>query len=414
MASYKNRNKDEERNAGSERNLSRHNYDKAEDEKSGNKIYTMEVVANAGDPGIFEDEHYDILSRFVICQMNSANRVPTNHQAHKMYHLVKRPEHLWVTAESVDSKGNNFVSSRRKDYMGNVNVGKADNPSIKTIPNMNKEYKVGERLNCKKMPYPLNIVTSSIFTSAFNSNVFANIYANGPQEIVGNPDDSAKYTDEYWQRGSFPTSTTIADGHMFDPNGNHIASIGANDQAHIDPNTGLPAPGNGMNKAMQLKPLYPSMKQYRAALNPTQFLNKGIADKYYATGVTSNNFHFILHYYIVHAALGLCNDENRTTINLLKNQAQRYQGNGVDLNGRANPPLINFKGGFMGHNLLLDHVVYEDLNSGEEGDKQRTTTDACMPLIVASPNQFPTPKTRAAGAIVYEPTYAVVAGQNNP
>ena len=403
MATFKNRNKDEERNSQSEKSLSRNNYPKNGDNKSGNKTFTMEVVANAGDPGIFEDEHYDILSRFVICQMNSANRVPTNQQAHKMYYLVKRPEHLWITGENVDSKANNFVSSRRKDYMGNVNVGKADNPSIKTIPNMSTEYKVGERLNCKKLPYSLNIATSSVFTSAFDNTEFANIYANGPQEIIGTPDASTKYTDEYWQRSSFPSNTQVADGHMFDPNGNHIASVGAKDQA---------AGGSGMSKAVQLKPLYPSMKQYRGPITITQQVNRGIADKYYATGVTANNYHFILHYYIVHSALGLCNQDNATTVDRLKNQAQRYQTMGLDLNNRVIPPLINFKGGFLGHNIILGSVVYEDLNSGaEDSEKQRTITDSCMPLIVASPNQFPTPKTRAAGAIVYQPTYAVVAGQ---
>ena len=42
-------------------------------------------------------------------------------------------------------------------------------------------------------------------------------------------------------------------------------------------------------------------------------------------------------------------------------------------------------------------------------DKQRVEVNECMPLIIASPNQFPTPKYRQAGAIVYLPSYSVVS-----
>jgi hypothetical protein len=54
-------------------------------------------------------------------------------------------------------------------------------------------------------------------------------------------------------------------------------------------------------------------------------------------------------------------------------------------------------------------VEYEDINVG---NKQRLSSNECMPLIVATPNTFPTPKVRSVGTIQYNPTYATIVKQN--
>ena len=426
MATFTNMSKDDQKKSGNEKGKSRANYDKAGDDKHG-KLYTFKVIANAGDPGMTEDEHYDILSRFVICEKESGNRVPTNHQAHSLFYLVKRPDHLWITSEATDSSESNYVSARRKDYMGNVNVGKASNPSIKTIPNINRPYAVGEIITAKKLPQILNPATSSFFSSMFSNDAFKNVYPNGPQQIT-NPQEAAKYTMEHWTHYGPPSNTQIAEGKVFNSEGQEVAS-----------NRGA----GGYQNAKQLKPLYPADKVYQAALGAqteaekVMAVNAGINysdKKYYQQDVTSAYF-IILHYYLVHYALGICNPDSMTTIEALKNHRQKYQGFGVNTTPgfctpagpqtqqecvsvagsfwtppvvQKNPDLINQKGGFIGRNVLLTNVAYEDINTD---DKQRVTTDECMPLIIASPNQFPTPKYRQAGAIVYQPTYAKVASQ---
>jgi hypothetical protein len=54
-------------------------------------------------------------------------------------------------------------------------------------------------------------------------------------------------------------------------------------------------------------------------------------------------------------------------------------------------------------------VDYEDLNVN---NKQRVSTADCMPLIVSTPNTFPTPAARTLSTINYNPTYSSIIKQS--
>jgi hypothetical protein len=51
-------------------------------------------------------------------------------------------------------------------------------------------------------------------------------------------------------------------------------------------------------------------------------------------------------------------------------------------------------------------IEYEDINAG---NKQRISSNACIPLIVTTPNSFPAPKVRSTGTINYNPTVVIVS-----
>jgi hypothetical protein len=388
----KNPNRDNESKRQSERKKSGVNHAK-KGNRDGNKMFTFKIVANSGDPGLSENEHFDILSRFLICELESGNRVPTNMQSGSLYYLVKRPEHLWINCEKVGSEPN-YEQTRRKDYSGNITVGKAGYPSIKTIPMIDRPYTVGEIISAKKMPRMEIPETSAIFTSAFNSSWgggdFASIYSSGKDKIIGLPDDRSKYTQEYWTHYGPASSVSVAPGRIYDPENPH-RQIAQNN------------PGDVIK---QLKPLYPASNSYRSPITSTE-ASAGVK-RTFDFGLSASSFWFILHYYLVHYSLGICNPDNASTIESLKAGTQKYQGRSglTDFEGRDYPPLINQKGGFLGQNILFSNVAFEDVNMD---DKQRVETNECMPLIIASPNQFPTPKYRMSGAIIYNPTYAVIA-----
>ena len=389
-SSFRSKAPDKEKRDDSERGKSNKNYEKRGEKKDGNKMYQFKVIANAGDPGLTENEHFDILSRFLICEKESGNRVPTNHQYGKLYYLVKRPEALWIGAEAVGSHPN-YAETRRKDYAGNVTVGKASYPSIKTIPNINRPYTVGEIITAKKIPRMEIPETSAFFSSAFpyswGGADFQDIYSAGKDKIIGVPDDRCKFSTEYWTHYGPASSVTVAPGKIFDQAGNLVKT------------------NNIGTVVKQLKPLFPSANNYRSPVTKAQSL-AGVS-RMYDFPLSTHNYWMILHYYLVHYSLGICNPDNMTTIEALKNGTQKYQGNGqVDFEGKPYPNLINRKGGFLGQNIILSNVQYEDVNMD---DKQRVEVNECMPLIIASPNQFPTPKYRQAGAIVYQPSYSVVS-----
>jgi len=407
--------RDEQAKSGGEKDLSNQNYDnKGED--TGNKLYTFKVVANAGDPGLTEDEHFDILSRFVICELQSANRVPTNHQYQKMYFLVKRPDHLWISCEKVGDSSSNYQDSRRKDHSGNVNVGKAGNPSIKTIPSIDQPYGLGQVITAKKIPRMEIPETSGFFTSAFpyswGGADFKDIYSGGKDKIIGNPDTPCKYSQDYWNHHGTASSYTVSQGKVYDEAGRLVKT-----------NSSYTA------TVKQLKPLYPADNTYRGPIRKGQPPN----DRFYDFPLGQYSYWMILHYYLVHYSLGVCNREQATIVEQLRNHNQKYQGNGQHYcKGRNLPsggvatqaacvsnggtwipyaPIINQKGGFIGQNIILSNVQYEDTNVE---NRQRKEVNECMPLVIASPNQFPTPKSRQTGAIVYEPTYSTVASAQSP
>lgn len=61
-----------------------------------------------------------------------------------------------------------------------------------------------------------------------------------------------------------------------------------------------------------------------------------------------------------------------------------------------------FKENFTSNLFNYSYIIYEDINVG---NKQRTASNSCLPLIVTSPNTFTVPKVREGGVINYNPSY---------
>lgn len=110
-------------------------------------IFDAVVVANYGDPGIDEDYHADILSRYVICKIESANRTLTGDRYKNMLVVVKRPKELWVSYQG-GFLGNPAAQSRI-DAELHTNIGAASNYTVNAIPRINTPYTLGEKIKIK-------------------------------------------------------------------------------------------------------------------------------------------------------------------------------------------------------------------------------------------------------------------------
>ena len=82
------------------------------------EILDARVIANYGDPGLDEDYHFDILSRYVVVMIESCYRILTKDKWFKMLAIVQRPRHLWI--ETSAGFVNNPPNQKRADANGNV------------------------------------------------------------------------------------------------------------------------------------------------------------------------------------------------------------------------------------------------------------------------------------------------------
>lgn len=287
-----------------------------------NEIVEARVIANYGDPGIDEDYHFDLLSRFVIVMIEDVERIPTTHKWMSMFAIVERPSHLWVNVEGGYTQ--NPATQKRSDTIGNLSVGAASAYSVAGIPRINNSYQMGELIKIKKLATPLRVGADSFFVSAFPFN-------NG--EIAS-----------YGSYGSWHRQ--------------------GQDYAYIQ--------NANASNALNTKPL----------IKPT--------DSQYIFGMTLQKYQYEAFALSVNASL---------TNGLVSIFAKTLA---------ASNPVYNANGGYIyNNNLWVDfHACeYEDINIG---NKQRVATSDCMPLIVATPTTFPTPKTRQQGTIAYNPTYATI------
>lgn len=115
--------------------------------QSKDAVFDATVIANYGDPGLTEDYQADLLSRYVICKLESSNRTLTSDKYKNMIVVVKRPETLWINYQG--GFQNNPVVQQRVDYNLNANVGSASNYSTNVIPAMNYPYQLGEKIKVK-------------------------------------------------------------------------------------------------------------------------------------------------------------------------------------------------------------------------------------------------------------------------
>ncbi len=114
---------------------------------SKDAVFDATVVANYGDPGLDEDYHADILSRYVICMIESSNRAITKDRYKNMLVVVARPESLWINYQG--GWGFDASSQSRVDFDLNSNTGPAASYSINSIPRINSPYFLGEKLKIK-------------------------------------------------------------------------------------------------------------------------------------------------------------------------------------------------------------------------------------------------------------------------
>ena len=107
------------------------------------------VIANYGDPGLDENYFADILSRYVICVLDSPLRtLHYNTWSKDMIIIVKRPETLWIDYEGAFSE--DISVNRKIDYSGNISIGKASSYSYEGIARINYPYEIGEKIKVIK------------------------------------------------------------------------------------------------------------------------------------------------------------------------------------------------------------------------------------------------------------------------
>ena len=203
----------------------------------------------------------------------------------------------------------------------------------------------------------------------------------------------------------------------------------------------------------QMKPLYPAGARYGAPVKPVRAPQANLAIKGNLRGEvvvppaerkvgtsTDNMFWFILHYYRVDGFMREAHPASAGTITHLQKGDHRYQrakgsagakrGDGsavdpadceqlfgifekevLDAGGKAVGQTASGDSRFLSQNVPFSICEWEDTN---QANRQRSNRDDCMPLVIASPNNFPIPAERKIGAIIYQPAYATVVAAQNP
>jgi hypothetical protein len=288
------------------------------------EIIDARIIANYGDPGLDEDYHFDILSRYLVVMMESCDRVITQDKYMRMLAIVQRPPHLWISAAGGISADPS--SQNRSDARGNVNVGIAANYSVRGIPRLNKSYSLGDRIKIRRFPMP--------FTTSTNSTFFKSDFT------------------------AFNDSNSLYDG--WHSEGSSLPYF-SNNQTQI-------------NNLRQKTITFSSDSSYY-----NFYLNKAQYEAFVLT-INSNN-------------------------SILSGILTKIF-NGEWFSGT---PVYSANGGYVFNNqfsILLSSCEYEDINVD---NRIRVSSNECLPLVVATPNSFPTPKQRATGLISYSPSYSPIS-----
>lgn len=138
------------------------------------KKLKAKIIGLWGDPGLSEYHNYDILSRFLIVQIEPFQECVTNKRKAQMIKLVLRPKSLWINVQS----GTSQPGIIRRDSFGNLNqqnitgVGSAT-PNLFTTSNnglngarflaqniqpISPSYKIGDEITIVE----INEITSSV------------------------------------------------------------------------------------------------------------------------------------------------------------------------------------------------------------------------------------------------------------
>ena len=291
---------------------------------SQSEVLDARVIANYGDPGLDEDYHFDILSRYVVVMLESTFLVPTVDRWVGMFAIVRRQSHLWIqTAGGISSSP---ATQQRSDAKGNVSVGLAGSFSTKGIPRMNQSYQLGEQIKIRRLPTALTSATypaffQSDFTTFDNTNGFYNSWHTDGVTLPYINNDPTK---TQYLRTKTLTSTATQGTYYFN-----------------------------LNKIQY--------EAFTLALSVSNSIMSSVM-----TQIFSNTWY------------------NGTPV---------YQANGGYVFGSK-------------ASVNLGACSFEDINLN---NKMRLATNECIPLVVATPTAFPTPKQRAVGTIAYTPTYSPIA-----
>jgi len=289
------------------------------------EILDARVIANYGDPGLDEDYHFDILSRYVIVMIESCDRILTMDKRFQMIAVVQRPAHLWIQAAG--GLAASRATQKRSDVRGNINTGLSSNYAVKGIPRINQAYQLGETIKIRRLPTTYTAATyPAFFKSDFN----------------------------IW------TSDT------FQYNGWHSEG------------SSLPYINNDPDKILGLT---------TKTIEPV-------------AGDPNWNFNFYLNKLQYEIFMLNNNNQNSALVDTLTKifSGQWFKGT----------PVYSAHGGYAFYTnnyLLFSACGYEDINVS---NKMRTSSNECMPLIVAAPERFPTPKQRVVSTIAYNPTYSTI------
>lgn len=129
------------------------------------EIMEARVIANYGDPGLDEDYHFDVLSRYVLVMFESCQRVLTGDKQNSMLALVKRPSNLWVSC--IGPSSTSPINQQRSDSAGNVSVGLAGGFSTNGISRISPAYSFGEIIKVRKIAHPIQ-PNDDFFKSTFS------------------------------------------------------------------------------------------------------------------------------------------------------------------------------------------------------------------------------------------------------
>ena len=285
------------------------------------EIVEAKIIANYGDPGLDEDYHFDVLSRYVIVMIESCQRVVTADKYSSMIAIVKRPSSLWISANTQAASPND---QQRIDASNNVSVGLAGGFSVDGISRISPAYNIGDTIRIRKMSQPEQPPTS-FFYSVFS-----------------------QWDATTWNYGGWHSEGSTLPYFTTQDMKNQLQ------QKTIEQ---LTAGGN----------------YYGGYLNKMQY-------EAFALTIFQGN-------------VGVTN------------------GLGTIFNNTwgGNPAIYSANGGYLFSNktfVNLNAVSYEDMNTD---GKSRVADNSCIPLVVATPQAFPTPSVRSIGTISYNQKYSPIA-----
>lgn len=333
----------------------------------GGDIITARIVANYGDPGLTENYMFDILSRFLIVMLTPTQRIPQYGNYPTMFALVKRPEHLWIDVDG--GVQSNIDNQRRSDYEGNINKGNPEDGFIlDNIPQINRQYKLGETIKCKKLDATINF-EDTFFTSLYDATTY-----------LGDATKN-KYNENYLTKDPVGSAASVSN------NATRYASAktyplydGAGVRDYMLRGVSYT---NGVN---QYSPNYSTVSQ---SGTPTTSVAPTFDSNYqYAVGLNKYTFEVFWRYIAENLA---ATDSVILRTSAIYDKFARTKGPYL-WDANVNPTSIG----------LFSSCAYEDMNID---GKTRSEANECLPLVVTNPSQFPVPKTKEVGSIKFDPTF---------